>query len=703
MRQLKPSKDINFKTASTMRKFKFLVGFLFSSFFLVGQQAPQLNLMPIPERVEATGGEFLLTKDFKVAIQGDYNDRIFPAASRFLVRLKNRTGIFMSQGFLEPDSQESEASFNITISRPGEVKFGEDESYELSVSSSGVDLNATTDIGALRGLETLLQLVTANENGYNFPGIKVTDSPRFPWRGLMIDVARHFHPVEDIKRNIDGMAAVKMNVLHLHLSDDQGFRVESKLYPDLTIKGSDGLFFTQDQIKDIVEYADQRGIRVYPEFDVPGHATAILAAYPQYASKDEEYEIERAAGIFHPTLDPTNAETYTFLNSLFTEMAGLFKDDYFHIGGDENEGKHWDENEEIQKFMKKNKLKSNPDLQAYFNQKLLKNFQSIGKKMIGWDEIMHPDLPKDAVIQSWRGLDAMEKAAKNGYKTMLSNGFYIDLLHSASDHYSTDPLPDTLDLNEEERKNIIGGEATMWGELVISNTVDSRIWPRTAAIAERLWSSQNVRDEESMYKRMSVVSIQLEQLGLRHNSSRDIILRGMSQQYDVEPLKILTNVSRPLQGYARNPGGHVYHSYSPFMLFADACIADPPDAYDFNKLVNKYTQNTVLTGREQTESDIKEYLTLWSSNHAEFMKMSNSNPILQYLNQHSASLSNISTLGIQAIDLLNDKEAPSEDWIEESKVTLTKAREQGGRTELQVVDAIESLINAAYEAPNLKK
>lgn len=661
-----------------------------------------MNLMPVPSDITLNNGNYDITKDFAITVQGKPDERIYPAASRFLVRLKNRTGIFITQGFLKQQTSSAETGLRINVSRPGEVKFGEDESYSLTIDDSGIELKAETDIGALRGLETLLQLTTAGDEGYYFPYLKIEDKPRFPWRGLMIDVARHFHPVGDIKRNIDGMATVKMNVLHLHLSDDQGFRVESKRFPELTRKGSDGLFFTQEQIRDIVNYAEERGIRVYPEFDVPGHSTAILTAYPQYASKAGTYEIERAAGIFDPTLDPTNPETYEFLNSLFTEMASLFKDEYFHIGGDENEGKHWDANEEISKFKRKNKFKTNHDLQAYFNQKLLENFERIGKKMIGWDEIIHPELPKTAVIQSWRGLDNMEKAAKLGYKTMLSNGFYIDLLHSVFDHYSVEPLPDTLDLNEEEKKNIVGGEATMWGELVIDNTVDSRIWPRTAAIAERLWSPHYVRDEKDMFRRLGVISIQLEQLGLRHNSVQDVILRGMSQGYDTQPLKVLADVSRPLQGYNRNPGGHVYHSYSPFMLFADACIADPPDAYHFNKLVDAWRNKEIPNGNPDIEGEVRKYLNMWIDNHEEFMKLSERNPILDYLNQHSQNLLTIASLGREALDFINTGKKPENSWLADSKSKLSKAREHGGRTELQVVDAIELIINASTEVSGSK-
>ena len=660
-------------------------------FVTIGQTQQWQNLMPVPNQLEVTNGRYSVTKQFNVSIQGSPNDRIYPEATRFMNRLGNKTGLFFEQGFLTAENTPSTGDFIINVAQPGSVKFGEEESYTLGITEAGISLTAKTDIGAMRGLETLLQLLSADKSGYYFPLVSIKDSPRFLWRGLMIDVARHFQPVGVIKRNIDAMAAVKMNVLHLHLSDDQGFRVESKEYPKLTLMGSDGFFYTQDQIKDIVKYADQRGIRVYPEFDVPGHATTILTAYPEFASKKETYGIERNAGVFDPTIDPSNPKSYVFINALFTEMASLFTDEYFHIGGDENEGKHWDENENIQAFMKENNLKDNHALQSYFNKQLLKNLEKINKKMIGWDEIMHDDLPKTAIIQSWRGLSNMQKAAKSGYKTMLSNGFYIDLMHNASEHYLIEPLPDSLNLTEKEKERIIGGEATIWSELVTSNTIDSRIWPRTAAIAERLWSRREVRDVDDMYRRLSIISIQLEQLGIKHLTMRDRILRSMVNQFDIKALQVLVNVCQPLQGYTRNPGGTMYQSYSPFMLFADACSADPQDAYRFDKLVDGY-----FGGEVESLAEIKNFLSSWVDNHKAFEGMQKRNPLLDNISKLSANLSELSSLGLVALQMIAEDRDPVAEWEEESKEIIEKAREQGGRTELQVVDAIERLILASF-------
>jgi hexosaminidase len=214
-----------------------------------------------------------------------------------------------------------------------------------------------------------------------------------------------------LKRNLDAMAAVKLNVFHWHLTEDQGFRIESKKFPKLHQMGSDGLFYTQEQAREIVEYARQRGIRVVPEFDIPGHSTSWLVDILSLAARRDLTQ-SNASGIFEPALDPTRDEVYKVLEAFLGEMAAVFPDAYMHIGGDENEGKQWDKNPSIQSFMKEKGIKDNHALQAYFNQRLLKILEKLKKKMIGWDEILQPELPKNAVIHSWRGIAALAEAAK---------------------------------------------------------------------------------------------------------------------------------------------------------------------------------------------------------------------------------------------------------------------------------------------------
>src|SRR5262249_16772396 len=233
------------------------------------------------------------------------------------------------------------------------------------------------------------------------PAVTIEDRPRFPWRGLRIDVSRHFMPVDAIKRNLDGMEAVKLNVLHWHLSDDQGFRVEGKRFPKLQQMSSDGQYYTQEQIKDVIAYARDRGIRVVPEFDVPGHTTSWFVAYPELASASGRYEIWRRFGVNDPVMDPSRDHTYHFLDNFVGEMSRLFLDEYFHVGGDEVSGKQWEASPQIRKFKHRHHLSNRHDLQAYFNQRLHAIVKEHKKIMVGWDEILQAGRPKEGGGQSW--------------------------------------------------------------------------------------------------------------------------------------------------------------------------------------------------------------------------------------------------------------------------------------------------------------
>ena len=477
---------------------------LFVSSFLANAQikTDALNLMPWPQSISVTNGSFALDKNFKVNITGNPNPRIFARTSQFLRRLDGRTGLFFDQGFVTKINEFPSAQLQINCSKAGNVGINQDESYQLEIQSNKIIINANSDLGAMHALETLLQLLQNNSTSYYFPTVTISDSPRFTWRGLMIDAARHFQPVDVIKRNLDAMAAMKMNVFHWHLTDDQGWRIELKNHPKLTQLASDGNYYTQEEIKNIVKYADERGIMVIPEIDVPGHGTAILTAYPEVGSKlnfdKNTYSLERNSGIFTPTLDPSNPKTYQLLSEIFDEVCPLFSGNYFHIGGDENEGKDWDSNPKIQEFKKKNNFANNHELQTYFTMQLIPMLKKHNKTLMGWEEIMTKNLSKDAIIHSWRGANegiaagqSLVNAVRNGYKTVLSNGYYIDLMLGVENHYLNDPMPKNITLTAEEKARILGGEAPMWSELVTPTTIDSRIWPRTAAIAERLWSNEN--------------------------------------------------------------------------------------------------------------------------------------------------------------------------------------------------------------------
>ncbi|MCH4551948.1 beta-N-acetylhexosaminidase [Aestuariibaculum lutulentum] len=650
------------------------------------------NLMPWPKSIEENNQRFVIDENLTVSIDGDSPKRVQHAVTSFLRRLSNRSGVFINEGFAMPLSENKQASIQISYKESAKLIIEDDESYQLDVQSNKVSLVANTDVGAIRGLETLLQLLTNTNSEYYLPGVSISDAPRFVWRGLMIDVSRHFHPIDVIKRNLDAMASVKMNVFHWHLTDDQGFRIESKTYPKLHELASDGLYYTQEQIKDIVEYASILGIRVIPEFDVPGHATAILTAYPELGSKPgATYKIERYSGVFDPTLDPTNEDVYVFLENLFTEIAPLFPDSYFHIGGDENEGKHWDANEHIQLFKKEHNLATNHDLQTYFNIRLEKILKKLDKKLVGWDEIMTPNMPKTAIIHSWRGEHeglakggTLIEAAKKGYNTILSNGFYIDRMESVVKHYQTEPIGD-VQLTEDERNRILGGEVTMWSELVTPLTIDSRIWPRTAAIAERLWSQKDITDVDKMLKRLEVINYRLEEVGITHIRNKGVILRNLSNNQDISGLEILSNVCEPLKIYSRNEGGTEYKTYSPFTLFADACNVDANDALKFKKAVTNYTESP----NEAHKSDIITLLESWAKNHKAFQKIDKS-PKIAPLESLSFNLSESAKFLLK----LSQKEKLSKNDIKSFKSRIETLKQPFADVELVIVNDMEKLFEA---------
>jgi hexosaminidase len=631
---------------------KYLYLFLLISYTTCAQQinTDELNLMPWPQNIILQDGTFQITKDFNINITGNPNPRIYSYATRFLRRLDGRTGNFFTQSYTTSSNQKPNAQLQINCLQQGKIDISQDESYQLKITPKNITIDATSDLGAMHALETLLQLLTVQDGQFVFPALAINDAPQFTWRGLMIDVARHFQPIEVITRNLDAMAALKLNIFHWHLTDDQGWRVEIKSLPQLTTQASDGLFYTQEDIKYIVNYAAERGIMVIPEIDVPGHATAILTAIPEIGSfynKDKTiktYTLERNAGIFDPTLDPTNPKTYIILQQIFDEVCALFPSNYFHIGGDENEGKDWDANPKIAAFKKEHQLKTNHDLQTYFNMKLLKILQANNKEVMGWEEIMTPNMSKNAIIHSWKGVneglqagESLINAAKSGYKTVLSNGFYIDLALGIEEHYNVMLIDEKANLTTEEKSRILGGEATMWGELVTPATIDSRIWPRTAAIAERLWSKSTVTDVDFMRKRIVNVSFRLEELGVQHIKNKTVLLRNIANNQNIHSLDVLSKVCEPLKIYTRNKGGTEYQSYSPFTLFADACTPDAEDAFIFEKRTTSYLKNK---SPENTQALIY-YFDLWIQNHEELKQLSTNAPLIQPLLPVSQNLSDI--------------------------------------------------------------
>ena len=659
----------------------------------------QLNLMPMPASSELQSGRLAIAGGFQVSVRNYSDARLVSAISRMLSRLAGRTGLTLVPGVT---TDEDQATLVIDCSGPGKAipSLDENEGYSLEVAENRANLTAPTVVGALRGLETFLQLLAADRDGFYLPAVKIVDHPRFPWRGLLIDVARHYEPIEVLKRNLDAMAAVKLNVFHWHLTENQGFRIESRKFPKLHQMGSDGLYYTQEQARDLIAYAAERGIRVVPEFDMPGHSTAWLVGYPELGSLPGPYQIERHAGIFDPALDPTREQVYKFIDTFIGEMAKLFPDEYLHIGGDENEGKQWDKNPQIQAFMKRKGIKDNHALQAYFNQRLLKILQKHKKKMVGWDEILQPGLPKDVVIQSWRGPAALAEAARKGYDGILSNGYYIDLMYPASQHYQADPIPATTTLTADEAKHILGGEATMWGEYVGPETIDSRIWPRTAAIAERLWSRREVNDIEDMYRRLTIISVQLEEIGLLHEKNREMLLRRLARTRNVSPLITLLSVVEPVKEYRRGQQ-RPSTMLSPLTGLVDVARADSEGARRFSGMVD-----VLLLDAPRFRANVEELrrmLSEWKDTGPELDSIIEQSPALREAQPLADDLTEIANTGLEAVTFLNDGVASGTQWRDAKLARLEQAAKPKAALDFAVIGSLKELVIASAELPSLKQ
>jgi hexosaminidase len=545
----------------------------------------------------------------------------------------------------------------------------------------------------LRGLATLLQLVDMDDSGTFIPVVWIQDEPRFPWRGLLIDACRHWMPIEVIKRNLDGMAAVKLNVLHWHLSEDQGFRVECKSFPKLHELGSDGFFYTHEQVKEILDYARDRGIRIVPEFDMPGHTTSWFLGYPELSSSPGPFELGRTWGIQEPCMDPTREETYTFLDTFIGEMAALFPDAYFHIGGDEVNGISWDNNPDIDIFKNQNGMKDNHDLQAYFNKRILAIIQKHGKKMIGWDEIFHPDLPKNVVVHSWRGPDSLAQTAREGYMGILSNGYYLDHMLSAAQHYAVDPHSgEAAQLAEEEKERILGGEACMWSEFVTPETIDSRIWPRTAAIAERFWSPQNIDDVEDMYLRLESLDHKLDVFGLKHRSNYPLMLKHLAGEYPIDALKTLADIVEPVKEYTR-PRTRAYTQMMPLDRLVDAARPESHRGRKFANLVNRFLDD--VPRNKIFYRNIREWLAEWRNNHDILKPILEDSPLLEEIIPLSEDVADLADTGLQAMDYIqNGQEAPLS-WLEGAVSLLGRPDKPEYELVVKIVPAIQNLVYAA--------
>jgi hexosaminidase len=671
-----------------------------------------MNLIPQPARIRQGTGALRLDENFTVAFTGHTEPRLDRAGERFLAQLHRQTGLLFAGHVYLRDAAKASLVVQTDHASKEAQELGEDESYTLEVTPTGAKINAANPLGVLRGLQTLLQLVEVTPDGFAAPAVTIQDQPRFAWRGLMIDVSRHFIPLDVLKRNIDGMEAVKMNVFHWHLSENQGFRIESKKFPKLHERGSDGLYYTHNEVRDLIAYARDRGIRVVPEFDMPGHSTAWFVGYPEIASGSGPYSIERKWGVFDPSMDPTNEKTYKFLDELIGEMAKIFPDRYFHIGGDEVNGKEWDANPKIREFTKLHNLKSNDELQAYFSQRVQKIVTKHGKAVVGWDEVFIAGVPKDIVIQSWRGQQSLAAAAQQGYHGILSNGYYLDLGWSAARHYAVDPLiGPAASLTDEQKKLILGGESCMWSEYVNQENIDSRVWPRNAAIAERLWSPQTVTDPASrfsggsvlsdaaptLYARLDFIDARLEWLGLTHRTYyRKMLQRiaGPATSEEFSALRTLADVVEPVKDYTRGKTASVEPtSQTPLSRLVDAVPLESNAGRHFAELVDKFLASSCRD--VASAGALRSQLVLWSQNDAVFTLLAQKSFLAKEVVATSRDLSAIGAAGLRALDAIAAGAPLATDEQAQLSAILAEAAKPKTQLLLIPVPAVKELVDVA--------
>ncbi|MFY9726516.1 MAG: family 20 glycosylhydrolase [Bryobacteraceae bacterium] len=647
-------------------------------------------LMPMPLKMEAGAGALAIDQTFTVTA-GLADARLESALNRLVARLSRQTGMAIARG-KPAASRRATLRVECAARGPAYPTLGEDESYQLEVTPEGAVLKSATVDGAMHGLETFAQLVEPGASGFQAPAVRIDDRPRFPWRGLMLDVSRHWMPVEVVKRNLDAMAAVKLNVFHWHLSDDQGFRVESKRYSRLQQFGSGGHYYTQAEIRAVVAYARERGIRVVPEFDMPGHTVSWFPGYPQLASGPGPYEIGGDFGTFDPVMDPSREETYRFLDGFIGEMAALFPDPFFHVGGDEVNGRQWSRSARVQAFARQHRFKDTRHIQLYFSQRIRRILARHGKTMVGWDEILQPGLGSGTVIDTWRGRASLAESVQQGYRGILSWGYYLDHLKPASDHYGVDPLAgDAAQLTPEQAHRILGGEACMWSELVSPETVDSRIWPRMAAIAERFWSAEDVTDVNSMYRRLEVVSRKLEWTGIEHRANYAPMLDRLSGNQPAPPVRVLADACEALGLGPRQ--AHRNTTQTPLNRMVDAARPESESVRALELAAARVAANPAAAVADVVT--LRAQFTRWATNDRDFQPLAEANSLLEELKPISRDLSYVGLLGLRLLDVVGAGQPAPSDWLATQDAELKRMLEPDADLRLAAVRPVKILLDAA--------
>ncbi len=555
----------------------------------VSSPAWKPRLIPEPAYVIAGTGYCKLPYD--LFIVSDANAEVKKIADQLAITLSNTA----NKVTVKAGTKLLPKSILLSLVKDPSIK---KEGYKLAVTDNGITISANEPSGIFYGVQTLLQLFPADveekkvpkpATEWSVPIVTITDAPRFGWRGLMLDVSRHFFTVQQVKDFIDQMVKYKFNLLHLHLTDDQGWRIEIKSYPKLTSVGAwrpekigdfgtftppspdeprnYGGFYTQEDIKELVQYAKDRFVNILPEVDIPGHSLAAIASYPELCGTPGNYTVNAGErfmvwpgngqhfyGLIDNTLNPANEKVYDFLDKVFGEIAALFPFEYIHMGGDETARNFWEKTESIKQLMQKENLKNLDEVQSYFVKRVERIINSKGKKLIGWDEILDGGLAPNAAVMSWRGLKGGIEAAKQGHEVVMSptDFAYLDYMQGDASMeppvyaslrmkkaYQFDPLPDGVDA-----KFIKGGQANLWTEQIYNTRhMQYMLWPRAMAVAECLWSSKEKKNWNDFVKKVEKHFERLDEAGIKYSPAMyDAIITPSKKDSATLVIKLETEI-----------------------------------------------------------------------------------------------------------------------------------------------------------------
>lgn len=557
--------------------------FILSAIFQSGlAQKPVPGIIPQPVSVSFSDGNFVLDRQTVFVVPEGRND-IRELAGFLAGMLEKPLGTAPG---ITTGSDLSKPALYFVIAENKEADLGR-EGYRLEVNPKKIQLIANEPSGLFYGFQTLLQLLPPETLGsstehlttWEVPSVSIVDYPRFVWRGLMLDVSRHFFTVDEVKRYIDQMAKYKFNVFHWHLSDDQGWRIEIKSLPRLTDvgawrvprtgmwwsfdppkeneKATEGGFYTQEQIRDVVRYAANRYVTILPEIDVPGHSLAMIASYPELSSTGKKYPVNPGSKFYtieDNSLCPGKEIVFETLDKVFTEVAKLFPGNYIHIGGDECNKSFWKDSPECLELMKRERIADMNGLQSWFIKRLEKILKDKGKKMIGWDEILEGGLAPEATVMSWRGMEGGIQAAKMGHHVIMTptTNCYLDLYQGdpavepatysmlrLKDVYSFEPVPENV-----KPELILGGQGNLWTESVATyRHAEYMTWPRGLALAEVLWSPGSLRNWNSFISRMDQQFYRFDHAGVNYaRSAYDPIIKMISEK-GIDKIVITTEIN----------------------------------------------------------------------------------------------------------------------------------------------------------------